>query len=77
MTILPFVCLCFDCIWYFLVKQENYSIQSKLVRLHFTAYTVFIETIRHYTVMASDIRNYTMLILNKDDLEFLTEFPCL
>ena len=27
--------------------------------------------------MASDIRNYTMLILNKDDLEFLTEFPCL
>ena len=27
--------------------------------------------------MAFEIRYYTMLILNKDDIEFVTEFPCL
>ena len=27
--------------------------------------------------MAFEIRYYTMLIHNKDDIEFVTEFPCL
>ena len=26
--------------------------------------------------MAFEIRYYTMLIYNKDDIEFVTEFPC-
>ena len=26
--------------------------------------------------MAFEIRYYTMLIHNKDDIEFVTEFPC-
>ena len=66
--------------------------QSKLVRLHCSScgdiieldtslqsFTLFsfhkINSSRHNNIKAFEIRYY-MLIHNKDDFEFVTEFPC-
>ena len=88
---LQFVCSCFDCIRIYLVKQENYSIykQNKLVRLHCSSFGDIIDTsLQPFTVFIkktlADIiilwlwkLVITILIHNKDDIEFVTEFPCL
>ena len=65
--------------------------QSKLFRLHCSSsgdiidirhiFTVFypfhkINSSRHNNIMAFEIRYYTLLIHNKDDIQFVIEFPC-
>ena len=81
--------LCFDYIRLYLVKQENCSMQAEktcpsslfILRRHyrhiFTAIYRFhkINSSRHNNSMAFEIC-ITMLIHNKDDIPFVTEFPC-
>ena len=66
-------CLCFD----YLGKQENPSSLSILRRHYRHIFYPFhkINSSRHNNVMAFEIR-FTMLIHNKDDIQFVTEFPC-
>ena len=72
----------------YLVKQENCSIQSKLVRLHCSScgdiidtflqsFTLFIKwTLADITILWLLKLGITMLTHNKDDIQFVTEFPC-
>ena len=59
----------------------KYSIQSKLVRLHCSSCGDIIDkSLQSFTLFIIILwilkLGITMLIHNKDDIEFVTEFPC-
>ena len=74
-----FVYVWFDCIVH--IRKLKYT-----NRVNFSVLTVLLAEMTHFTVLKKSSSRHnnimsfesgiTLLILNKDDIEFVTEFPC-
>ena len=67
-----FVCLCFDCIRLYSVLSKTRKLQYTN-RVNLSVFTVHLADIIILWLLKLGIK---MLIHNKDDIEFVTEFPC-